>query len=367
MSMSKPRAYCILLCKMAKEHIRTPNELLRALAEQGEPAAFYALFSADIRATFRSTLEVHSDPGQVVKLLLAFYRRLYREFTASPPRITLEEWHEKQVRHHLPKQTTGQSDEISLESLADDRFGEFESVLQRMLEREYGKVRNRTAHYSPFRRAATVLWEKPPLRRFVYALGSLMLTVAMAQAFFSFTNTTLTVRLVSGDRQLKAALPIRLKERGSAGSLAIPEEKTKQHTPSEASAQDSSESETMDPDTEAAQITTSRRARRARVSTSTSTRRAARRPRPKASSSVASTRATTTRAAVAPRPEKATSAPTVQGSAGRAVAPRAGGAETTTPPSSTTTSILPERKSSASPQSSDSPPGESSSNVTPRD
>jgi hypothetical protein len=197
------------------KHILSQSELLCMHAAAGDPSAFFTLFSTeltDIYAALRSTGVGHR---QAAAGLLMPVRKLYREYIRQKPKANTAEWFKRQHKFFPQVQARGDTDGITFGNIDPREIENFEHVVHRILQKEYGMLRamSGSGQIKTAGPAARIM------RRIaipVSILIALIIAVAGLHYWLKASNSSLQLMLTLPSHVISFSMPFRSSAEDSA-------------------------------------------------------------------------------------------------------------------------------------------------------
>jgi hypothetical protein len=122
-----------------------PYDPIARLAAQGEPCVFYSRFAAPARNAFLTLCSSGKSCSEAAAEALIASGKIYRAYVANPPKESTAEWFEAHLRQYLPESSTAPA--VSAK-ITEAEIVEFDARFQTLIQREYGKTRQRKSRVS---------------------------------------------------------------------------------------------------------------------------------------------------------------------------------------------------------------------------
>lgn len=117
-------------------------DLLQKHAREGDPAAFYSLFSAQCKELYIHIRSKGMAHKQALLTILPFLRTLYRTYVRRRPKEEPAEWFNHRKKALPESRAPSDTDEFFVENIDAEGVKDFERSTQLMLQREYGRLRD---------------------------------------------------------------------------------------------------------------------------------------------------------------------------------------------------------------------------------
>jgi len=188
-------------------HATNTEDVLLAMAADGDPSAFYSLFAETAFGYYREVRAAGRTHDEATKALMPFMARSYVVFVTKPPKAPLKEWLDESARSQLKVARQQRAVEHGVAPTPTPaESADFDARLQSRLQREYSLLRQEEKSISAIVHFGLFLRRHPVLRLPFYAVVLCGL-VAAGYAWLALSGSVLQIRLKGPGRDAWLVLP----------------------------------------------------------------------------------------------------------------------------------------------------------------